>query len=149
MANERLIDKNAQPSDADMLAVIGAPLAEAWGGLRRFLVETYAVEPALNYGGTRYGWNLWYKKGGRPLCELFPECDSFTALVVLGKAELDQAMSALDSFGATVRRYLTDSPRFHDGCWMYIRVSDPQTCEKDAGDIQRLILIKKKAPKKK
>jgi len=149
MAYERLIDKNAQPSDADMVEVIGAPLADAWGGLRRFLVETYQVEPFLQYGGKRYGWNLQHKKGGRPLCEMYPECGSFTALVVLGSKELAQALEKLESFGPTVGRALVEAPRFHDGCWMYIRVTDPLTCEKDVQDIEQLILIKKKPPRKK
>jgi hypothetical protein len=149
MANERLIDKNTRPSDADMLDVIGAPLAEGWSRLRRFLVETYAIEPFLQYGGTRYGWNLQHRKGGRPLCEMYPERGSFTALVILGKKELDQAVERLDSFGSTVRKALVDTPRFHDGCWMYLRIADPQTCLQDVQDIEELILIKKKPPRKK
>ncbi len=149
MAYERLIDKEAQPGDGDMIAAIGAPLAPAWKGLRQFLVETYEVTPVLQYGGKRYGWNLQHKKGGRPLCEMYPEHGSFTALVVLGKKELDQAMERLESFGKTVRHALVNTPRFHDGCWMYLRVTDPLTCEQDARDIQQLVLIKKKPPKKK
>ncbi len=149
MAYERLIDKNAQPSDAVMADVIGQPLAGAWAALRQFLVETYDVVPVLQFGGPRYGWNLQHKKGGRPLCEMYPECGSFTALVVLGKKELDQALEKLDTFGPTVHRALVDSPRFHDGCWMYIRVTDPLTCEQDARDIEQLILIKRKPAKKK
>lgn len=149
MAYERLIDKNAQPSDAVMADVVGQPLAGAWAELRRFLVETYDVVPVLQFGGPRYGWNLQHKKGGRPLCEMYPECGSFTALVVLGKKELDQALEKLETFGPTVHRALVDSPRFHDGCWMYIRVTDPLTCEQDAKDIEQLILIKKKPPRKK
>ncbi|MRR36908.1 DUF3788 family protein [bacterium] len=82
------------------------------------------------------------------MCEMYPEHGSFTALVILGKAELDQAISRLDSFGPTVRHYLTNSPRYHDGCWMYIRVSDPLTCQQDVEEIQQLILIKKKPPRK-
>jgi hypothetical protein len=148
MANERLIDKNAQPSDADMVDVIGLPLANAWIELRRFLVETYAIAPVLNYGGKRYGWNVQHRKGGRPLCEMYPECGSFTALVVLGEKELDQALERSGTFGQTVRRALADTPRFHDGCWMYIRVSDPATCDQDVQDIEQLIVIKKKPSRK-
>jgi hypothetical protein len=149
MAYERLIEKDAQPSDEGMRQVIGASLAEAWSSLRRFLVETYEVVPFLQYGGKRYGWNLQHRKGGRPLCEMYPEHGSFTALVVLGKQELDQALERLDTFGTTVRRALVDTPRHPDGCWMYIRVTDPQTCQQDVQDIEQLILIKKKPPKKK
>jgi hypothetical protein len=149
MAYERLIEKNAPPSDADMRTVIGAPLAQAWTELRRFLVETYAVEPLLQYGGVRYGWNLQHRQGGRPLAELYPECGSFCALVILGGKELETALRRLDSFGPLVQHALTDTPRFHDGTWMYIRVKDPQTCRQDVQDIEQLILIKKKPPRKK
>lgn len=149
MANERLIDKNAQPADADMLAVIGAPLAGAWSELRRFLAETYEIVPVLQYGGARYGWCLQHRKGGRPLCDMFPECDSFTALVVLGKKELEAALERLDTFGAAIRRMLLDTPRLHDGCWLFIRLSDPLTCAQDVRDIEQLVLLKKKPPRKK
>ena len=149
MVYERLIDKEQQPTDAEMVSVIGEPLAEAWNQLRRFLVMTYEVEPELQYGGVKYGWSIKHKKGGRPLCELYPEHGSFTALVVLGKKELDAALERLESFGTLVRQYLENSPRYHDGCWMFIRLSDVRTCLQDAADIEQLVLIKKKPPKKK
>jgi len=146
--HERMMDKTTQPTDTDMTAWIGQPLAEAWTVLRRFLVETYAIEPVFDSGGKRYGWNVQHRAGSKPLCEMYPEHGSFTALVILGKAELEQAMARLDSFGPTVRQALTDSPRYHDGCWMYIRVSDAATCQQDVEEIKQLILIKKKPPRK-
>ncbi len=147
--HERMMDKSIQPSDADMINTIGQPIANAWSALRGFLVETYKITPIFNSGGKKYGWNLQHRIGGRPLCEMYPENGSFTALVVLGKSELEQALGRMDTFGAVVRQALVETPRFHDGCWMYIRVSDPLTCQQDVQDIQQLILIKKKPPRKK
>jgi hypothetical protein len=80
---------------------------------------------------------------------MYPEHGSFTALVILGKIELEQALNRIESFGVIVRQALVETPRFHDGCWMYIRVSDPLTCQQDVQDIEQLILIKKKPPRKK
>ena len=142
--HERMMDKSNQPSDEDMILWIGQPIAGAWTALRQFLVETYAILPVFNSGGQRYGWNLQHRIRGRPLCEMYPEQGSFTALVILGKVELEQAMQRIETFGQTVRKALTESPRYHDGCWMYIRVSDPVTCKNDVQDIEQLILIKKK-----
>jgi hypothetical protein len=147
--HERMTDKTIQPSDEEMINVIGQPIAEAWSELRRFLVETYDIVPVFNSGGQKYGWNLQHRISGRPLCEMYPEHGSFTALVILGKAELAQALERLESFGSTVQRALLESPRYHDGCWMYIRVVDPLTCQRDVQDIEQLILIKKKPPNKK
>lgn len=146
---ERMMDKTTQPTEEAMFAFIGQPIAEAWTALRRFLVETYEIEPIFNSGGKKYGWNLQYRKGGRPLCEMYPENGSFTALVILGKAELAQGLERLETFGPLVQQALVETPRFHDGCWMYIRVADPQTCMQDVKDIQELILIKKKPPRRK
>lgn len=145
---ERMMDKTIQPSDADMIDAIGQPIAEAWTALRHFLVNTYGIVPVFNSGGKKYGWNLQHRSGGRPLCEMYPEYGSFTALVILGKKELDQALEKVETFGATVRQAVVESPRFHDGCWMYIRVSDPMTCQQDVQDIEQLILLKKKPPGK-
>lgn len=146
---ERMTDKANPPSDADMIQVIGQPVSGAWSELRSFLAETYAVVPVLDPGGKKYGWNLQYRSGSRPLCEMYPEHGSFTVLVILGKAELGQAMQSLEAFGETVRRALVETPRYHDGCWMYIRLADPLTCRQDVQDIQQLILLKKKPPRKK
>lgn len=147
--HERMMDKSAQPTDEDMLNWIRQPLAEEWTALRSFLMETYAIIPICNPGGKRYGWSLQYRMCGRPLCDMYPENGSFTVLVILGKVELDQAMERIESFASTVRQALTESPRFHDGCWMYIRVADAQTCHQNIQDIEKLILIKRKPPKKK
>jgi hypothetical protein len=147
--HERMMDKTTQPSDEDMINWIGQPIAEEWIALRRFLAETYRIGPILNSGGKRYGWNLQYRLGGRPLCEMYPEHGSFTALVILGRVELEQAMERIGTFGSIVQQGLTEAPRYHDGCWMYIRASDPLTCHRDVQDIEELILIKRKPVRKK
>jgi len=146
---ERMLDKSHQPTDAEIIGAIGQPLAGAWTALRTFLAETYGVVPIFNSGGKKYGWSLLHRAGGRSLCELYPEYGSFTVLVVLGKAELDQAMERLETMGPTIRQALLETPRLHDGCWMFLRICDAATCQKDVQDIEQLILIKKKPARKK
>ncbi|MEZ4867045.1 MAG: DUF3788 domain-containing protein [Caldilineaceae bacterium] len=142
--HERMMDKTTQPSLEDMRNWIGQPIADAWLALRQFLEQSYNIIPIFNAGGKRYGWNLQYRSGRRPLCELYPEQGSFTALVILGRAELDQALDRVETFGATVRQAVETSPRHHDGCWMYIRVADTLICQQDVQDIEALIAIKRK-----
>ncbi len=149
MAHERMLDKTHQPTDAEMLAAIGPSLSSGWTELRRFLVDTYDLAPIYNSGGTKYGWNLQHRKGGKPLCEMYPEHGSFTTLVILGSKELEHALAQIASFGSNVRQALTDTPRYHDGCWMYIRMKDANTVEQDVSDIERLVLLKKKPSRKK
>lgn len=142
--HERMMDKTTQPSAEEMINWIGQPIADAWIALRQFLQQRYGIDPIFNAGGKRNGWNLQYRSGRRPLCELYPEQGSFTALVILGRVELDQALDRVERFGTTVRQALETSPRYHDGCWMYIRVADPLTCQQDVQDIEALIVIKRK-----
>ncbi len=80
---------------------------------------------------------------------MYPEHGSFTALVILGKVELDQAMKRFETFSPTVRQALAETPRYHDGCWMYIRVSDLSDCHQDVLDIEQLIMLKRKPSAKK
>jgi hypothetical protein len=141
--HERMMDNTALPTDGQMVDWIGQPLAQEWTALRAFLSDTYDIAPVYNPGGKRYGWNLQYRVGSRPLCEMYPERGSFTALVILGKAALDQAMEHIETFNPVVRHAVEGSPRYRDGCWMYIRVSDPLTCHEDVKDIEALILIKR------
>jgi hypothetical protein len=147
--HERMMDKSTQPSDEDMINWIGQPIAKEWIALRQFLAETYDIVPIFNSGGKRYGWNLQYRIGGHPLCEMYPEHGSFTALVILGKVELDRAMERMETFVPLVRQAVAETPRYHDGCWMYIRVADSLTCHQDVQDIEELILIKRKPSRKK
>lgn len=145
--HERMMDKSTQPSEQDMATWIGQPLSSDWLALRQFLSESYDILPIFNPGGKKYGWNLQYRKGGRPLCEMYPEHGSFTVLVILGKEELGQALVRVEKFGSIVRRALEETPRYHDGCWMYIRVADHETSKQDVQDIEELILIKRKPVK--
>jgi hypothetical protein len=81
-------DKTHQPGDDEMLATIRQPLTNAWTAFRRFLVETYQIEPIFNLCGKKYGWSLQYLSGGRSLCEMYPKRVSFTALVIQGKSRI-------------------------------------------------------------
>ncbi len=143
MAYERILDKTRHPGETEILAHIGQPVADCWAALSRYLAETYAVEPETRFGGSKYGWLLSYRKGGRPLCDLFPEAGAFTALVVLGGKEAAQALAELDTFGPNVRACLENTPALHDGRWLWIRVGDPR----DVADVQRLVLLKRKPAK--
>jgi hypothetical protein len=144
MACERMVDKTSQPGEAEMLGYIGQPVSECWNVLQRYLQETYLVEPVTKFGGAKYGWEVSYRKGGRPLCDLYPESGAFTVLVVLGAKEAAQALAALDSFGPTVRACLENTPAFHDGRWLWIRVREAR----DVDDIQHLVLMKRKPARK-
>jgi hypothetical protein len=147
MANEYFTDKTVQPTDQEMADAIGGPVSEAWTELRRFLVDTYAVDAPLQFGGGE--WFMRYKRGSRPLCELVARKGCFRALVVLGKQEVAQVMERIDSLGPNVRRTFEGAKQFHDGRWLFVLVEDPQECKQDVRDLELLVQIKVRPPRKK
>ena len=143
MSFERMLNKTRQPDAQEMLMVVG-PLAGCWEQLNRFVQTTYEVQPVVHFGGAKYGWEIDYRKGGRPLCALYPEQNAFTVLIVLGAKETAQAVENLEIFHPNVRACLEDTPSFHDGRWLWIRVRGCQ----DVEDIEKLLVIKRKPVKK-
>jgi hypothetical protein len=138
MAYERLLDKSRQPSDGEMAEATGG-LSDAWKSLRAFIEANYGIEPVVKFGGKKYGWLVNYRKGGRPLCDLYPEQGAFTALVVLGKKEVEQVEASLEEFSPATGELFQNTPQFHDGRWLWLRLTDPA----QLADVQRLLKIKR------
>lgn len=134
------LDKNAQPSEGEMGAAMGAayPL---WQALVQFISSSYGMSTDLSYGGKNYGWNLWYRKSGKSLVSLYPQNGHLIAQVVLGKAQVEQALEL--SLGEHVGRMLRETPQLHDGKWLFIPVRN----ETDMEDVKQLLLVKKKPVK--
>lgn len=136
------LDKNSMPSENDIASAMGTcyPL---WQQLVTYIAETYQMEAPLSYGGKNYGWNLWFRKSGKALVSLYPQMEHFIAQVVLGKAQVEQAMSL--PLGEKVGRLLRETPQLHDGKWLFIPVDSAQ----DVRDVQQLLLLKRKPVRKK
>jgi hypothetical protein len=135
------LDKLHQPTPAELAAVMG-PAFPLWQRLTRFIADTYQMEGELSYGGKNYGWNLWVRKSGKSLVSLYPHAGSVVAQVVLGKAQVEQALTL--NLGEKVSRLLRETPQLHDGKWLFIPVTD----ETDAQDVEQLLLVKKRPVKR-
>ena len=140
MYYERMLDKDHQPTDREILEAIGdtAP----WLEFRQYLESYYDFAPELVYYG-KHGWTIRYRKSGKTLCSLFPEKGAFTVLVVLGKREAEKALSMINQFNANVRKVLDDAKQLQDGRWLWIRVRK----QSDIDSIKVLLKLKRK-PKK-
>ena len=144
MAHERLLDKTAEPTLEQMQEHTGEA-APQWRLLISELASRYDVEPELRFGGTKYGWTLRYRRGGRTLCCVCPERGAVTALVVLGRKEVDKAMAQIDDLSPSVRTALTETGQLHDGRWLWLDVGSLE----DAESILRLVLCKRRPVKRK
>ena len=134
---ERMLDKDNQPTDKEILKTIGD--TTYWLKLRQYLKSSYDFSPELvNYG--KYGWTIRYRKSGKTLCSLFPEKGAFTVLVVLGKKEAEKALSVMDQFNAAVCKLIDDTCQLRDGRWLWIRVRK----QSDINNIKELLKLKRK-----
>jgi len=130
-------DKEYQPTLTAVLEVLGAkrPL---WEGLTQFIADNYPIPGEWNFGGKNYGWNLWYRKSGKTLVTLYPQKGCFVAQIVLGGAQVEQALTL--KLGKNVGTVLTETPQLHDGRWLFITVKTAQ----DVKDIQQLLQVKRR-----
>ena len=130
-------DKECPPSPERLAEALGPRLA-LWEQLTRFLADAYQLAGDWSYGGKNYGWNLWYRKGGKSLTSLFPQQGYYVAQVILGRAEVAQALAL--KLGKNVGTTLAETPQLHDGRWLFIRVKTA----KDVKDIAQLLQIKRR-----
>lgn len=143
MGYERLLDKEHQPTEEEILNAIGQ--TAAWLNLKQYIEGNYDFVPELVFYAKKYGWTIRYRKSGKTLCSLFPEKGAFSALVVLGKKEAGKALSMLDEFSANVRTVLEGTEQLHDGRWLWIRVLSVD----DADDVKKLLRVKRRPRKAK
>ncbi len=131
------IDKEYQPTMTAVLEALGAKRV-LWEGLTQFIADNYPIPGEWNFGGKNYGWNLWYRKSGKTLVTLYPQEGYFVSQIVLGKDQVEQALTL--KLGKNVGTVLTETPQLHDGRWLFIKVKT----QKDLKDIQRLLQVKRR-----
>ena len=135
-------DKTHPPEPTEIAKALGSaqPL---WERLIHFIASNYQMVGDMVYGGKNYGWNLWYRKSGKSLISLYPQENTLVAQVVLGRAQVEKALTL--SLGENVSRTLRETPQLHDGRWLFIKV----TTETDAADVEQLLRVKKNPVKRK
>lgn len=141
MAIGCFLEKDQAPTPAQIKDALGDSFPH-WERLLEFIEETYQMPGELSWGGSKYGWNLWYRKSGKSLVSIYPQQGHFIAQVVLGREQVEKALAL--PLGAKVGGMVRETPQFHDGKWLFI----PADSARDIEDIERLLLLKKKPVKK-
>ncbi len=130
----QLLDKVRAPDDAAFRAAVGSA-ADLWTGLDRWLAQVGAAR-LPSWGGMRTGWELRYRRAGRPLITVTPTGDAFTACIVLGVAVTAEAAAL--PLGPETRRILDGARRYPDGTWLFIPVRDAD----GLADVRALLELK-------
>jgi Protein of unknown function (DUF3788) len=141
--NQRMMDGARTPTEQEITDFIGEPAKGAWMRLRDFLKQNYDIAPEMIFD-KKQGWDIRYRKSGRTLITLTPEKGAVRILIVLGREESEKALSMKNELSSKMLSFIENTKQLHDGRWLWIRLF--QT--KEAEDLERLVLMKRK-PKKK
>jgi hypothetical protein len=131
------LDKEHPPANQEIVRALGKRYG-LYKALIDFMKRSYQLDGELSYGGKNYGWNLWFRRSGKTLLNLFPQDGFCIAQVVLGKEQVEKAKVL--KLGKHVAEVFSKASQFHDGRWLYA----PVKTAKDAKDIQDLVELKRK-----
>ncbi len=111
-----------------------------WRSLTAHIEETYKSAPLIVYSvcSGQPGWNVKYKKGSKALCTLYPEPDSFIALVALGQADLVKLDAVRPSYTPYVLELADGARLFNNTKWLMLRIMDDAVLD----DVQKLLRLK-------
>jgi len=139
-----IANANTQPSMAQIQNHIMGDAGTRWRRLTSHLEQNVKSKPQITYStcAGKPGWNVKYKKSGRALCTLYPESESFMALVVLGERDHE-------AFNASAPVYTEYTRDMYETCkplgsakWLMISVVSDEILD----DILKLIHLKMQKP---
>ncbi|MBI5294070.1 MAG: DUF3788 family protein [Chloroflexi bacterium] len=141
MSHERLLDKNDTPTLDSMEKHVGAR-SNLWRKVHKYIQDKYDYLPEVIYFTKDNGWTIRYRRNGKTLCYLFPERNSFSALIVLGKSEVEKVEAHKNDLNPKMLDIFNNTEQLHDGRWLWIK-------ELEVDDLASLkvLLTAKKKPK--
>lgn len=134
MAVDRLFDPGSPPTPDVVRAVVG-PAAARWDELVR-QVEMMGAHGTFAWEGPKAGWSLKYVRSGRPFLTLTPVEGAFRALVILGRAQVEEVPAL--PLGPHVRGVFDAARQYPDGRWLFFPVDSMQ----DVADVLTLLATK-------
>ncbi|MGD0764862.1 MAG: DUF3788 domain-containing protein [Dehalococcoidia bacterium] len=128
-------DKTRPPTTEAVGEALAGPLP-LWSDLLGLISELYGVDGELRFYGRNYGWALRFRKSGRALLSLYPGSGSFTAQIILSRAQADEAIGL--ALGRKTREALESAHEYPEGRWLYV----PVESDEEVRDIQQLLALK-------
>jgi hypothetical protein len=135
-----LSKRSQHPSPDEVRLALSAAYA-LWERLTRFIETQYGIEGEWStWGPAGFGWGLRYRYRGKALVALYPQEGWVIAQVVLGREQAERALGL--RLGEAAGKIVREALQLRDGRWLSIPVHD----DADAGDVERLILVKMRPP---
>lgn len=135
MSDDGVARREEIPGRETLVGLIGDSIGR-WDALVTWLTDETGARGSWSWGGSRSGWELRFKRAGRPLTTLTPGHGAFTALVVLGQEDALRASGL--ALGERARRNFDEAHPYHDGRWLFLSVLD----DTDLEDVTALVRSK-------
>lgn len=112
------------PTNAQLQALMGAPLYELWCEMCRMIEAQYEMDRLWNKGWRDWKYEYKYRRGGKTLCTLYAKENGFMVMLTFGKAERDKIEALRGEFAPEFLEIYDAGEVLHDGKWLSI---EPQT----------------------
>jgi len=142
---ERLLDKNASPSEDFIRKYLGVESYHNLLELEKYLNAHYDLKKEIKFPfGNSYGWGYKYSHKSSHLCYAFFESGAFTITLQLGDPCVAAVNKILPALSAKANELWKNRYRCgKQGGWIHYRVISAD----ELNDIFSLIAAKKKAAK--
>ena len=135
-----ILDKSRSPSFAEINSYMYESGRALWVEMNEFIQQRYKCTPKVSYSvcSGKPGWNVKYHKSGKSLCTLYPEKDSFVALIVV-KLDLVPVIEGMQSeLDAELITIVRNAVPFNGTKWLMI----PVCREGMLAGVKELLLLK-------
>lgn len=135
-----ILDGSHMPDYDEIMDYINLPARELWRQINHFIQQRYEAEPRIMYSkcSAKPGWNIKYQKSGKSLCTLYPELDSFVALVVITLDILPVIEALSEELTGSVLDIIRRAKPFNGTLWLMIQVESDSVLK----DVKQLLLLK-------
>lgn len=141
MAEKDLIlDGGHIPAYDEIVDYINLPARELWRQFNHFIQDRYKTSFKIMYSSccAKPGWNVKYQKSGKSLCTLYPEKDSFTALIVVTMDLLPVIEALYEELTPEVAATIKRAKPFNGTLWLMLKVDSESALK----DVKQLLLLK-------
>ena len=135
-----IANQSVTPDMKDIESSIAGKGRLLWQSLTMHIETEYRAKPLIAFSAcaAKPGWNVKYKKSGKALCTLYPEKEGFTALIVLGAADMMRFEAARPTLTHEISALYERTRLFNNTKWLMISVTD----ETALADIKKLLALK-------
>lgn len=137
---EIIQDQSNTPDMQAMAESIKGDSHDRWLELVAHIRDAFGARPQITYSkcSAKPGWNVKYKKSGKALCTLYPEPESFTALIVVSSNDMDRYDLIRPVFSDSMNGLYDKTQLFNNTKWLMIPVFDDTALE----DVKKLLQFK-------